>query len=354
MDKQSISEKQMAFTVIVLVIAVFAVVALTVHLTRLPSSPVAADPMDSEPVQADTKDTSSETEEPPTETNTLVFSFVGNVSPTSLGGGNVFGTFNHYFLETGASSMTESLELYLKNDTFSLCSLAGVLSDNELHESFINTKPYFHMKGYSAAASVLSSAGWNAVAVTNTHCLDYGAEGFSDTVAAITSQGMAPLENQTLFTVDENGVTIAILLVSSFESDPSFLSAIVESACATYDYLIIYDACTESLVDSTAIRTLYRDFVDLGADFVIGVHGESIFASELYNGVSIFPSIGTFLSGIEPVSKAFLLRITFSYENTCIIRTEAELVPFRQNPDWTYTSLENTDEGRTFLTEIKP
>jgi len=354
MDKQTVSGKQLALTVIVLVIAVFGIVALTVHLTRLPPSPVAADPQDSDPIETDTSNTTPETDTAPPEESAFVFSFVGNFSPTSFGGGSVFGTFNHYFLETGATAMIESLQSYLESDAFSIGSLAGVLSDNELAEAFINTKPYFHMKGPSAASAVLSKIGLNAVAVTNDHCLDYGTDGFSDTVSAITAQELTPLENQTIYTVTENGITVAVLLVASDTSDPSFLSTLVASASANYDYLIVYDASTNSLEDSTTVRTLYRELVDQGADFVVGVHGESIFASELYNGVSIFPAIGTFLSGIEPVSKAFMLRVTFIYENERIIQTRAELIPFRQNPDWTYTSLENTDEGRTLLSEIKP
>ena len=131
------------------------------------------------------------------------------------------------------------------------------------------------------------------------------------------------------------------------------LPTLVASASTSYDYLIVYEACSNPIESSTEIRTLYRSFVDQGADLIVGVHGDSVFLSELYNGVSIFPSIGSFLSGLEPLEKAFMLRITFTCENAVITQTMADLIPFSQNSDWTYTSLENTDEGRAMLSEIK-
>ena len=156
-----------------------------------------------------------------------------------------------------------------------------------------------------------------AVGLANNHIMDFGVEGFTDTVAELRSLGVRyfgagdatdGFSNPLL--VEVAGVTVALLGYAHESSTPVFHTAEhpgaarLELAAVTRDIAASRDRGAQRVVvlahwgheqislPAPECVQLGRSIIDAGADLIIGHHAHCIQSYEMYAGKYIFYGLG--------------------------------------------------------------
>lgn len=168
------------------------------------------------------------------------------------------------------------------------------------------------------APEFLKAMGFNLFSVANNHAFDWGEEGFLKTKNALGEAAFGAGtydEAYRVKTVEVNGVKIGFMSLSfaaykgvfddvldheglgcAYINDLRVNHDIVE-AKKKVDYLLILPHDGIEYIDIPMPETIarYRDFIDYGADGVIGTHPHCPQGWEEYKGKPIFYSLGNFL-----------------------------------------------------------
>lgn len=150
-------------------------------------------------------------------------------------------------------------------------------------------------------AEVLKEAGFGIVSLDNNHIFDYGREGAKQTIQNLTAAGISyfgnPDDRRILYKEIE-GIKLAFLSYNQFIlPDLPGLLAHIKEASQKSDYVIVFPHWGneyEFLPTSNQV-SLARQFIDYGADIVIGAHPHVIQTKEIYKGKIIYYSLGNFV-----------------------------------------------------------
>lgn len=181
-------------------------------------------------------------------------------------------------------------------------------------------------KTYTFRAAVKNTALYNTlgvdiVSLANNHAYDYGKDAFLDTLSALESYGvdavgggkdLADAMSPMYYLV--NGRKIAYVAASRAEKykmtpeatadapgilrcyDTAKFLQVIREAEANSDFVIAlvhwgteYSAELEEAQTSTA-----RDYIDAGADLIVGAHAHQLQGIEYYKGKAIFYNLGNF------------------------------------------------------------
>jgi poly-gamma-glutamate synthesis protein (capsule biosynthesis protein) len=193
------------------------------------------------------------------------------------------------------------------------------------------------------APDFLRGVGFNLFSLANNHAFDWGEEGFKKTKAALGDQsfGVGTYDEAYRIRVCEvNGMKIGFMSLSfaayagvfddvmnheglgcAYINDLRVNHDVIE-AKKQVDYLFILPHDGIEYIDVPLPETIarYRDFIDYGADGVIGTHPHCPQGWEEYKGKPIFYSLGNFLFN----SKAryeFRASKPHWYEGLCVVIT---------------------------------
>ena len=188
----------------------------------------------------------------------------------------------------------------------------------------------------------LKDLGFNLFSIANNHAFDWGIEGYKKTKAALgeASFGAGAYDEAYRIKVREiNGIKIGFLALSyaaytgvfddvlhhdglgcAYINDLRVNHDILE-AKKKVDYLFVLPHDGIEYIDVPLPETIarYRDFIDYGADGVIGSHPHCPQGWEEYKGKPIFYSLGNFcLNPVEKRERPFLkygLAVSVKIEN---------------------------------------
>jgi len=163
----------------------------------------------------------------------------------------------------------------------------------------------------------LKYAGFNMVTLANNHIMDQGVEGFKSTIQTCKDAGidyigagMNLTEAQQFKVIDCKGKKIAFINCCENEwstttgdepganplNEVSLFYQIQEAKNqADYTILIIHGGHETYGLPSPRMKKLYRWFIDLGVDAVIGHHTHCYSGREIYKGKHIVYSLGNFI-----------------------------------------------------------
>ena len=187
--------------------------------------------------------------------------------------------------------------------------------------------------------NLLKEMGIDVVTLANNHILDFGTDPLIDSgttldVAGIDYVGAGEnLERaKKLLLRRVNGTTIGYLGASRVYMDASWaatagrpgvfstydprdLVAEIEAAREVCDYLVVYVhwGIERDTKPQEYQRTLAMNYIDAGADLVVGSHPHVLQGVEYYNGKPILYSLGNFVFGSSIPSTA-LLKVELSEE----------------------------------------
>lgn len=181
----------------------------------------------------------------------------------------------------------------------------------------------------SLAPSFIINTGFNIISLANNHIMDYGEKGIDTTIKAFGKQHVIGAGNWSdaykVSFFQKSNKRIGVLAVTQHEfgvlDDTSystkqygtawmlhpFIDEIIANAKQECDYLIIipHAGLEHFSYPLPELRTLYRHWVDMGADAVIGGHPHVPQPWESYKNAPILYSLGNFCFDTLPNQNEF-------------------------------------------------
>ncbi len=204
----------------------------------------------------------------------------------------------------------------------------------------------------------------DAVTLANNHALDFGQDALLDTCITLDGAGilhtgagenLAAAKEPVVVTL--GGKTIAIIgatrvipvaswaagnnhvgMVSTY--DPAILLEEIRGLRENYDYVAVYVhwGIERDEMPQEYQKTLGRQYIDAGADLVIGAHPHVLQGIEYYQGKPIVYSLGNFVFG-SSIPKTMLLEATLREDG----ETGLRLLPGTSGAGYTHML---TDEAK--------
>lgn len=209
------------------------------------------------------------------------------------------GCFWQYYDLYGEGYFFENVKSVFEEDDFTLVNLECVLTNSE-----DRVDKEFNLKGKPEYAGIMSCSSVEACSFANNHIADYGEQSTLDTIAAVETVGVQYAQNEhtVLYTTDSGikiGVVAASLLNESQERIDYILNGIASLKEQGAD--IVIAAChwgIEKQYYPTEFQQIHaHEFIDAGADLIIGNHPHVLQGVEYYNGKVICYSLGNFCFG---------------------------------------------------------
>lgn len=280
----------------------------------------------------------------------------------------------------------ETMAVYRKKSgIFSECITDPLLGRmNQADLTFVNNEftfsdrgealenKYYTFRSSPSNVSMLAEMGVDVVSLANNHVYDYGSEAFADTLETLERAGIqyvgagrniTEASSPGYFII--NGIKIAFVAATRAEKMPftpqagkyggvmrtyksDRFRAVISEAKANADYVIAYlHWGTENThILEKAQQTQAREYIEAGADAVVGSHPHCLQGIEFYNDCPIIYSLGNFWFNHED-GDTVLLEITLDAKSLSV-----SLVPCLQTGGVT-SSAAGTDEGRRILEYVE-
>lgn len=191
---------------------------------------------------------------------------------------------------------------------------------------------------------LMNEMGIDIVTMANNHILDFGQEGLLDSCTALDSAGIRyvgagpDLERaRKLETIEVGGKTIGFLGTSRVYMDGSWAAGAghpgvfstydsrqavesIRAARELCDYLVVYVhwGVERETTPREYQKVMGHEYIDAGADLVVGSHPHVLQPMEEYQGKTIVYSLGNFVFG-SSIPETALLKVTLDGEE---VRTE--------------------------------
>lgn len=191
--------------------------------------------------------------------------------------------------------------------------------------------------------SMMNELDIDIVTLANNHALDFGEDALVDTGTALDGAGILYVgagENleraKKLETIEIKGKTIGFLAASrvipvgSWNAtatkpgmlttyDPAALLEEIRKAEEIYDYVVVYVhwGIERNTTPEEYQRNMGRQYIDAGADLVIGSHPHVLQGIEYYQGKPIVYSLGNFIFG-SSIPKTMLLLAEWDGDTTTL------------------------------------
>jgi len=188
------------------------------------------------------------------------------------------------------------------------------------------TPKSYNFKFNPAVLPLLHKAGFDYLSQTNNHIYDYGEEGFIDSLnylknssIATSGAGMTIEEAQAYWETSIKGQTIRVLSIGAYPKENNgfdgktqasvtsirpgilFAGPLADEAVRrmaspdTFDIIFIHGGKEWHSTPTKQQKALYRSYIDMGADLILGSHPHVLQGIEARNGKLIVYSLGNFI-----------------------------------------------------------
>jgi poly-gamma-glutamate synthesis protein (capsule biosynthesis protein) len=209
---------------------------------------------------------------------------------------------------------------------------------SESEGSAPSTPPNFTFTFATSTATLLKHSGIDIVNIGNNHIENFGTDGERETMQWLAKAGVLYFGDtieQGIATTTVKGIPIALINYNQFAARSSASTTIeqIAAARAAGDIAIVYTHWGDEYEPATALeKRLAHEFVDAGAEMVIGSHPHVIQEHELYRGKYIYYSLGNMIFDQywnDAVRSGMLLRVTL--EPAGVTRVEEQLVELERD-----------------------
>lgn len=223
--------------------------------------------------------------------------------------------------------------------------------------------------------SIFNELGIDVVSLANNHALDYGTEALLDTFTTLADANIRYVgagknleEAKNVVTFEVKGKKIAyvgasrVIPVSEWNAtskrpgmlttyDPTATCKVIEEAKANADYVIVYVHWGKEYqeVPEAYQKTMARQYIDAGADAVVGSHTHCLQGTEYYKDKPIIYSLGNFIFG-QTIERTALLQLSIDPDG----RISTSLYPCVSKGAKTslVTNKEKVNAFRTYMDSI--
>ncbi|RJX38198.1 CapA family protein [Paenibacillus pinisoli] len=274
--------------------------------TPAPDDQEIENPEASPPAEAGTGETSEH----------ISLSFVGDLMPGEY--------INRILLEKGYDFPYQNVLLYLSEPDIMAGNLELPITTRGIP---IEGTPYVH-KGSPDALPAMKNAGFDVLSLANNHAMDQGLEGMQDTMKYLQEAGIGYMgvgnndaEAFAPYIAESKGFKVAYIGVSGVipfthlkadRNTPGIAEtyettrtvAAIASAKEEADIVVVMVHWGKDAADKPEElhRRYAREYIDAGADIVVGSHPHVMQGFENYKGKWIAYSLGNFVYATNPKS----------------------------------------------------
>lgn len=250
--------------------------------------------------------------------------YIGNYVSSVYDVSGVNGVLSDYLLE-----QFQTANLAMVNQEFPFSTRGEPMEDKQ-----------YTFRVDPSKVSLLNEMSVDIVSLANNHALDYGTDALLDSMDTLTNAGITYVgvgsnltEAKTTRYMECNGKTIAILSASRVipvsewgatatsagmftTYDPTALLEEITIAREQADIVVVYLhwGLEKKEYPESYQRVMGQQFIDAGADVVIGSHPHVLQGFEYYNGKLIVYSLGNFIFS-QTIDQTALLTIDVNAEN---------------------------------------
>jgi len=270
----------------------------------------------------------------------------------SFGGDVMFDTYvKDYIDKNGVANYIEDIAPVFKTSDLSLVNLETAISTRGEKEK----DKQFTFRADPKYLQVLQNCGIYMVSLANNHSLDFGIEALEDTFKSLNERDISYIgagknmdEASKATYVSKNNMKLAfigssrVIPVVSWNAgskksgvattyDPTIINSEIKKAKATSDFVICYIHWGEEGKNMPVEhqKHLAHNYIDNGADVVIGSHPHVLQGIESYKGKLIIYSLGNLIF-TDMYKKTAIATVTFdSTKNANLKITPFEIINFK-------------------------
>lgn len=305
--------------------------------TKAPAetAPAPTIPAKTTPVETPPSETETPAPEPEVPADTVLV-FTGDIMPSDGVLGNYKNSGIDGVVDKGFQSELKNADITMINNEFPFSERGTKAPDKQ-----------FTFRIPPKNVSLLTDLGVDIVTLANNHSLDFGDEALLDTFTTLDEAGIlysgagdSEERSRELQIIERNGKTFGFLSASRVipvtswnvknhtpgvftTYDPTDLLADIKDAKEKCDFLTVYVhwGIERAEYPEDYQRTMGKQYIDAGADLVVGSHPHVLQGFEYYNGKPIIYSLGNFIFNSSIKSTA-ALKVTVNTEN----QTELQLI----------------------------
>ena len=232
------------------------------------------------------------------EGTSITLSFVGDITLSSYEGASYSGSFEEYYDNYGTGYFFQNVKSIFEGDDLTVANFEGTLttSENRANKEWI-------FKADPSYVSILTQGGIDCVNVANNHIMDYGDEGYVDTLAALDKAGIQRFGGDYTTIVDVKGIQVGFSGIYECETGLDCKEQAVSNVKKLKDagaQIIICEfhwGDENSYTPNDIHTVLAKAVIDEGADLVIAHHPHVLQGIATYQGKYICYSLGNFCFG---------------------------------------------------------
>jgi gamma-polyglutamate biosynthesis protein CapA len=239
----------------------------------------------------------------------------------------------------GVNYPFENIKEFLAGNDLVLANLEGSFTDFRPRKLDPNNTNFTFDP---ALAPMLKDSGFNIVNLANNHVRDFGKDGFAQSEAYLDKSGIDHFgdfyNEEPALIKNIRGTKIAFIGYSEF-GDSAISGTIkrIKEAKNEADFVVVYAHWgVEYQTDFwPGSQEKGRQFIDAGADAVLGSHPHVVQPIEIYKGKPIFYSLGNFLFDqifSDEVRHGLAVRLTFDKDKIEYDLYSTEINNFQVNP----------------------
>lgn len=270
-----------------------------------------------------------------------------------------YNNFDAYQSVYGIDYFFQNVKSYLEGDDLSIINLEGALTTAE--NSASKSDVY---KGDPSYVSALSNSSIEAVNLANDHTEDYGTAGLTETQTTLKDAGITTFGNDDTSVLEIKGIKVGLVGISAIDKQVSEcrtqltndINAVKEQGANLIIVNFHWGANGETTPDSDQ-TTLAHAAIDAGADLVVGHHPHVLQGMEVYNGRTIFYSLGSFCDGANMYSDdmdTVIFQPTFTFSaGKELTQTTNSIIPCTISSDSTFNNYQPTPAEDSEKTRIE-
>ena len=242
-------------------------------------------------------------------------------------------SFDQMYDQKGAAYFFSNLKEF-HNDDLTMVNFEGTLTNSTAARD-----KQFVFKGRAEYAGILTAGSIDVVTVANNHSMDYGRQGFNDTIRNL-SPHVAISGYDRLPVVTVKGVKVGFASNTGWSFDSAQKRFITDSVAALREKgaeIIVFNyhwGIEREYHSNATQRAIAHYCIDSGADLVIGHHPHVVQEVETYRGKQIAYSLGnlSFGGNRNPTDKNCLIfrqNFTLDLDSRTIVSGTYRTLPYK-------------------------
>lgn len=291
-----------------------------------------------EPIKT-SAETESLTEETTDSSFTITLSFVGDCLCATDERTSYTNCFEEVADREDPSYFLEKVNHLFLEDDFTIADCENVFSDDDTlstrdkgQYADPNIEAYW-FKYKASGANILKVGGVDMVSIDNNHINDYGEQGRLDTQKALDDAQLLWGEAGKIVYYKKNNYKIGVVCFSMYNNSMAQTAMeYLEEAKEKSDYQILYfhgGAEAVHVPEDWKVQACH-DFIDAGADLIMGDHPHVLQPREIYNEKTIIYSLGNFIFGgnRHPENRTIIYQHTLTIDSdNSLENEEGNIIP---------------------------